>query len=77
MVKGVKPMQKPTFWSKEWYIKQKNDGMPDMDIAEYMDVSIMTLNRWKKQLDIPKFAYTLSNAKGRDYDGPRSVSIDD
>jgi transposase len=43
--------------------------MSDHDIADYVGVSIMTINRWKKKNNIPKFKYTLTNAKGRDYNG--------
>jgi transposase len=64
-----KVVQFPDFFSFNWYVKSKTEGMSDHDIADYVGVSIMTINRWKKKNNIPKFKYTLTNAKGRDYNG--------
>jgi transposase len=64
-----KVVQFPDFFSFNWYVKSKTEGMSDHDIADYVGVSIMTINRWKKKNSIPKFKYTLTNAKGRDYNG--------
>ena len=64
-----KVVQFPDFFSLNWYVKSKTEGMSDHDIADYVGVSIMTINRWKKKNSIPKFKYTLTNAKGRDYNG--------
>jgi transposase len=64
-----KAVQFPDFFSFNWYVKSKTEGMSDHDIADYVGVSIMTINRWKKKNNIPKFKYTLTNAKGRDYNG--------
>jgi|GraSoiStandDraft_46_1057282.scaffolds.fasta_scaffold07484_4 transposase len=64
-----KVVQFPEFWNFNWYVKAKTEGMSDHDIADYVGVSIMTINRWKKKNNIPKFKYTLTNAKGRDYNG--------
>ena len=74
---GYKHKVKPDFWCYDWYIKCKNDGMTDAEICEYLDIGFNTIHRWKKQLDIPKYAYTFTNAKGRDYDGQRPVPTDD
>jgi hypothetical protein len=63
MAKGPQS-KKPEFWSKEWYVKMKEDGNTDMFIMEYLDITNTTLARWKKELKLPRFAYTFSNAKG-------------
>jgi hypothetical protein len=59
-----KPCQ-PDYWCKEWYYSMKQKGYTDQEIADQLYIHINTLYRWKRWLDIPKFAYCFSNAKGR------------
>jgi hypothetical protein len=61
----MKKIDKPDFWSLEWYLQKKSEGFNDKDLADQLFIHINTFNRWKRQLEIPKFAYSFSNAKGR------------
>lgn len=56
------PVEKPEFWNEQWYIKQKEEGLPDAIIAEKLFISICLFNKWKKELNIPKWKYTFSCA---------------
>jgi transposase len=62
----VEKIPKPDYWCKEWYIEQKENGYSDSQLAEQLHVHINTFNRWKKELQLPRFAYTYSNGKGLD-----------
>ena len=55
-------VEKPEYWSKEWYIEQKEKGLHDWEIAEQLYIHLVTFNRWKKELGIPKWKYTFSYA---------------
>lgn len=45
----VSLITKPIFWTKEFYIKKKKEGLTDQDIANLCFVSIATIYRWKKE----------------------------
>jgi hypothetical protein len=55
-------VEKPTFWNESWYRKEKSKGKSDREIADELYVSICLFNKWKKELDIPKWKYTFSYA---------------
>lgn len=44
--------EKPSYFTKEWYIDQKKIRRCDMEIAIEMDVSVDTMRKWKKEMGI-------------------------
>lgn len=56
---------KPKYWNETWYKEEKQQGHSDQTIADHLYISLSVFNRWKRELNLPKYAYTFSNAKGR------------
>jgi DNA invertase Pin-like site-specific DNA recombinase len=49
---GAKPLELPSFFTKEWYEAQKKLGHTDVKLACEMYVCMSTFKRWKKVLGI-------------------------
>jgi DNA-directed RNA polymerase specialized sigma24 family protein len=49
---GAKPLELPSFFTKEWYEEQKKLGHTDVKLACEMYVCQSTFKRWKKILGI-------------------------
>ena len=47
-----KHIEKPNHFNIEWYIRQKELGKKDVQIADELCVSLTPLKRWKKELEI-------------------------
>ena len=58
-------IEKPKFWGEEWYKEMKSKRLGDEEIAEQLLISLSVFNHWKRELNLPKYAYTFSRAKGK------------
>lgn len=44
--------EKPEYFTKEWYIKQKRKRRTDMLLAEELEIDVTTLRKWKREMKI-------------------------
>lgn len=61
---GMKKIEKPDCWCKEYYIQEKKNKKTDKQIAANLFVSLHTIYRWKKELglkhiDMSKYYFEL------------------
>lgn len=47
---GAAPIAIPSFFTAEWYEQQKEQRISDIELAENLLISIMTLHKWKQKV---------------------------
>jgi uncharacterized protein YjcR len=47
---GPAPIAIPSFFTADWYKSQKEQHIPDLELADNLMISPMTLHKWKQKV---------------------------